>query len=333
MAADGPAWASTGRLGQQLDLVGIGEPMVLFQVPPPGTLRTADTAHISVAGAELNVCAAIASLGGRAGLLSRVGDDLPGQRVLREMELLGVSREHTVVDATEPTAVFLRETPSDGRRQVTYYREGSAASTMDASDLTRLWASHRPRAVSVSGLTAALGPGLPDLIRAAAESAAEHGVAFVLDANLREGLPFLHRAIDTVTAVLPLTDLLALGTDESVQLFGTAEPGEVFAAARAAGASEVVLKAGADGCWYEGERGEPAHVPAMPTRVVDPIGAGDAFLGGYLGARLSGAPTRASAVLGARLAARVIQSLGDTQGLPSPEEGALMCADALAITQ
>src|SRR5690606_6255237 len=102
--------------------------------------------------------------------------------------------------------------------------------------------------------------------------------------------------------------------------------------ARASGVREVVLKAGADGCWYEDERGEPAHVPALASRVVDPIGAGDAFLGGYLGARLSGAPARESAVLGARLAARVIQTAGDTQGLPSPEEGAQLCADALART-
>ena len=46
-----------------------------------------------------------------------------------------------------------------------------------------------------------------------------------------------------------------------------------------------MLKAGPDGCYFQGAGG-PVRLPSAATVVVDPVGAGDAFAGGYLAARL-----------------------------------------------
>lgn len=315
-------------LGERLDVVGIGEAMMLLQAPPPSSIKEAPHLEVNVAGAELNACAAVARLGGRAALLTRVGDDAPGQRVVQTMEDLAVGTELVMVDPDRPTGIFLRETPGDGSRRVFYYRRGSAASAMDISDAGRLAGDQAPRAFLLSGLTAALGGGLRDLIQRIASEAAGVGAAVVVDVNLRPTLGSMAEVLATIRGVLPVVDLLVLGDDESSELFGTTSPDGVFSAAAEAGVRETVLKAAERGCWFQDHEG-PVHQPALATTVVDPIGAGDAFLGGYLGARLAGIPPSGAAVLGSQFAAGVIASVGDTNGLPAATEARALLAALL----
>ncbi|MDT0268622.1 sugar kinase [Streptomyces sp. DSM 44915] len=313
-------------LGGRLDVVGVGEAMLLLQAPPPAPIEEADALSVSVAGAELNVCAAVARLGGRAAFLSAVGDDAPGRRVRRAVRELGVADRLLRVDPARPTGLFLRETPADGARRVTYYRAGSAASALDAPAAALLTGHDAPRAVVVSGLTAALGAGPRRLLERLAGQAAAAGTAVVLDVNLRPALG-IDEALATMRRLLPHVDLLLLGDDESGPLFDTTDPAEVLARAAAAGVGETVLKGGERGCWLWDEG--PRHVPAHPTRAVDTVGAGDAFLGGYLAGRLAGAGPLPAADLGARIAAGVVAHPGDTEGLPDPPTARRLLAAAL----
>ncbi|MDJ1642727.1 sugar kinase, partial [Streptomyces pakalii] len=219
------------------------------------------------------------------------------------------------VDPVRPTGLFLRETPDSGERRVAYYRAGSAASALDEDRAQLLAPPRAPRALVVSGLTASLGEGPRRLMHRLVTQAAAAGTSVVLDANLRPALG-TEEALRTMTPLLPYVDLLILGDDESGPLLGATEPTDVLATARDAGAAETVLKGGERGCWLwdDGVR----HIPAHPTHAVDTVGAGDAFLGGYLAARLSGAPATAAAHLGARIAAGVVARTGDTEGLPDP---------------
>lgn len=315
-------------LGKQLDVVGVGEAMLLLQAPPPESLTEAKYLLVDIAGAEFNAVAAIARAGGRTALLSRVGDDEPGQRVLVAMAALNVERNLIATDSLHPTGLFLRATPPDGSRRVVYYRTGSAASTMDVSDADRLWAAERPRAVILSGLTAALGDGPRRLIDTIATNAASYGTAVVVDVNARPALGNSLEVVASIRRILAFTDLLVLGDDESEAIFGTTSPPEVFAAARMAGVKETVLKGGERGCWFASRQGEPIHMPSSAATVVDSVGAGDAFLGGYLSARLVGASARAAAALGSDFAAGVVATVGDTAGLPSKEAAAFALGNA-----
>lgn len=305
------------------DVVGLGEAMVLLQPPAGEPLETCTTATVHVAGAELNLCAAVARLGARAAFCSRVGDDPFGRRVLGATRALGVSTGLLRVDDSAPTGVFFKEVRPDGARRVHYYRRGSAASTMDSSDARRVLAV-RPRVVAVSGLTAALGPGPRDAVLTLARTAREHGVAVALDPNLRPGLPDVSDVLDEL---LPYCDYLLLGVEEAQALFGTGSPDGVLAAARNRGVAEVVLKAGPGGCWYADD-GRMRHLPSAAESIVDPVGAGDAFAGGYLAGRLRGVGPAGSAWLGTRLAAGVVAMPGDTDGLPDTQEAARLLGEA-----
>ena len=57
------------------------------------------------------------------------------------------------------------------------------------------------------------------------------------------------------------------------------------------------------------------EVPAHPVTVVDTVGAGDAFVGGYLAALVLGQHTKKCPETGARLGASVCAARGDWEGL------------------
>ncbi|MEU4703054.1 sugar kinase [Nonomuraea dietziae] len=314
------------------DVVGVGEAMVLLQPAQGEDLATAERMDVHVGGAELNVCAAVARLGGTAWFASRVGADPFGERVLNAARALGVGTSLVGRDAGRPTGVFFKEVRPDGARRVHYYRSGSAAAGMDEGDAAAVLAT-RPRAIVVSGITIALGEGPERLVRALAEGAREAGAMLVVDPNLRPALGRQDRVLETVRELLPLTDLLVLGQDEAEPLFGTTDPAAVFAAAQAGGAGsgagtgreiEVVVKAGAEGVHCRGEDGAPVHLPSAARVVRDPVGAGDALLGGYLAARLAGAGPEHAAWVGSELAGRIVEVYGDVEGLPSPAEAAAL---------
>lgn len=313
--------------GDRPDVVGFGEALVLLQPPAGAVLATTNAVEVHVAGAELNVCAAVAALGGSSVLCTRLGNDPLAGHIVTGAGRLGVRLE-AERDEIRPTGVYFKDVRDDGARHVYYYRSTSAASAMAASDAERGLAL-KPRAVVVSGLTAALGPGPAALVSEVGRTAHHHGTALVLDVNLRPQLGRLDEVHDVLAGLLPNTDLLVVGTDESERLFGSDEPEKVARAALDSGVGEVVVKAGADGCWWVDPGGTAHHEPSVATEVVDPVGAGDAFTGGYLSARLAGADAGAAARLASTLAAQVIAATGDTAGLPVPSEGRRLLADLL----
>ncbi|GII32090.1 sugar kinase [Planotetraspora mira] len=305
------------------DVVGVGEAMVLLQPEPGGDLASADRLGVHVAGAELNVCAAIARLGLSASFASRVGDDPFGDRVIAAVRTLGVGTGLMKRDGGFPTGVFFKDMRPDGRRRVHYYRSGSAASVMDETDAKGIIES-RPRALVVSGVTVALGEGPEQLVRTLGTTAAEAGALLVVDPNLRPTLGRQDQVIVAVRDLLEVTDLLVLGQDEAGPLFGETAPEAVFASVPQR--TEVVLKAGPEGVWCRDGDARPVHVPSTARHVRDPVGAGDALLGGYLAARLSGASAERAARIGSLLAGRVVETLGDLEGLPAPDEAAGLMA-------
>jgi 2-dehydro-3-deoxygluconokinase len=78
------------------------------------------------------------------------------------------------------------------------------------------------------------------------------------------------------------------------------------------GGAEVVVTDGANGSWVAGQ-----HLPAIPVTVVDPVGAGDAFAGTYCGLRAFGESPMVAGRVAAAVAAQVVSTAGDLDGLPS----------------
>jgi 2-dehydro-3-deoxygluconokinase len=101
---------------------------------------------------------------------------------------------------------------------------------------------------------------------------------------------------------------------EEAALFIGAEP--ALDGLAALGPAEVIVKDGPRGCTalIDGAR---FTVPALPVQVVDPVGAGDAFVAGYLAERLAGVKPEQRLTTAIAAGAFAVSVPGDCEGLPT----------------
>ena len=111
-----------------------------------------------------------------------------------------------------------------------------------------------------------------------------------LDLNYRAALWQKPAAGDAFRTLVRQADVVFAGDDEAAIAVGeAAEPIELAHRLAALGPAQVVIKLGAQGCVALVD-GEEYRQDAVPVRAVDTVGAGDAFVGGYLAELLDGRP-------------------------------------------
>jgi 2-dehydro-3-deoxygluconokinase len=277
-----------------------------------GRIRLGDPLTASVAGAEANVAIGLARLGHEVAFAGVVGDDELGELVLRTLRAEGVDVRHLRRDASRPTGVMFREQRTGAVVDVTYVRRGSAGSTVDAA-LVQSALVDRPDVVHVSGVTAAVSGSGPAAVAAALAGARRVGALACFDVNFRSRLWARAHAAATLSPLLGDVDLLVASADEvPLMLPGGAPP-------RTGETVETVVTHGADGAeaWL-GRRHEKR--PAVLVDAVDVVGAGDAFVAGYLSARLDGLGLGERLERGVAVAGVAVSSAGDWEGLPTRAE-------------
>ena len=305
----------------ELDVLTAGEALVLLAAESPGALEAIDRFRRFSAGAELNVAVGLARLGLRVGYMSRVGDDAFGRFLRAAMTREGLSCDLVALDPARSTGFMLKSLAGGGDPTVDYYRRGSAASAMDATDLARV-ASTQARHVHLTGILPALSAGCRELAFALATTARGRGQRVSFDPNLRARLWGSHaEMVTTVNALAAQSDLVLPGLAEGRLLTGRHDAEDVAEFYLHLGASEVVVKLGAEGAFCSDRSGLRAHVPGFAAeRVVDTVGAGDGFAVGVVSGLLDGLPLQAAVRRGNAIGARVVQFPGDSDGLPTREE-------------
>jgi 2-dehydro-3-deoxygluconokinase len=301
------------------EIVTLGETMVLLLAEQVGPLREAASFSRHVAGAEANVALGVCRLGHTAGWMGRVGDDEFGRAILYRLRGEGIDVTHARADAEAPTGLLVRERREVGPLDVAYYRRGSAASRLSPEDLDEEYI-RQARALHLTGITPALSSSCKATVFAAAEIARAAGVPVVLDPNLRLKLWSKEEARATLRDLARLADVLLPGADEAELLTGEADPEAAARALLELGPELVVVKVGARGCMAV-TTAEVIVSPALPlARVVDPVGAGDAFAAGFHVGRLREFDLPRTLWLANRCGALAMSVPGDTEGFPRWDE-------------
>ena len=108
------------------------------------------------------------------------------------------------------------------------------------------------------------------------------------------------------------------GLAEGELLTGHKTPEAIARFYRDQGASLVVVKLGADGAYYDHATLGCGRVPGWPVdKVVDTVGAGDAFAVGVISGLLDGRTVPEAVERACWIGARQVQVLGDSGGLPT----------------
>ncbi len=296
-------------------LVTLGETMASFAATGIGPLKHQPTMHLHVGGAESNVAISVSRLGGHATWIGRVGDDELGDLVLTALRGEAVDVRHVVRDPGAPTGLMVKSRRTSTVGRVAYYRKGSAGSRLEPADLP----ADTLRAAGVlhvTGITPALSPSARAATFAAVEEARAAGVPVSLDVNHRAALWSADEAGPVLADLVTRVDVLFAGDDEAGLLGATGEPEAIVKGLAALGPAQVVLKLGARGALAAVD-GELVQVPAFPVVVVDSVGAGDAFVGGYLAELLLGADPLTRLRTAAACGAFAVTVPGDWEGLPS----------------
>lgn len=299
-------------------VVTIGETMVLVSSIAQEPLQHSKQMSLGVGGAESNVAIGLSRLGTEATWIGRIGNDSAGDLVERELRAEGV-RVISIRDSEAPTSLMIKERRSSVETRVWYYRSGNAGSRLGVDDVD-------PAIIGAASLLHLTGttPALSDSAKAAALEAVNiarsAGVPVSFDLNYRSRLWSEEEAKDFYLKVIPHVDVLFAGDDEAAIVVGTADsPEELAQRLVDLGARQAVIKLGAKGALAL-SAGNTYFQPAVPVEALDTIGAGDAFVAGYLAEHLDGKPVEACLMTAVQVGAYVCMSAGDWEGLPRRSE-------------
>jgi 2-dehydro-3-deoxygluconokinase len=306
-------------------VVTFGETMALFRTERPGPLVHAGTVALGIGGAESNVAIGLQRLGVQAVWCGRIGADALGELVRREIQAEGVV-VHAVEDPAAPTGLMVKEQRTPSVQRVTYYRAGSAASRIAPPDVNPALIAGAA-VVHATGITPALSEQAAATWRHVIGAARAAGVLVSLDMNYRSALWNAQAAARVYRDVLPMVDVLFAGEDEaaialglqSAEHQGEVRPEELARRLAGMGPAQVVIKRGAAGA-YALIDGTAFVQQVVRIEPVDTVGAGDAFVAGYLAELVRGLPPAERLHTAARTGAFACLTQGDWEGLPRRSE-------------
>lgn len=260
------------------DLVTFGETMLRLSPPDGERILSTDSLELRTGGAESNVAIAAARLGTDAAWLSELPDSALGERVVTDVRSHGVDARVVWTDTGRQGTYYIEQAGAPRGSNIIYDREHAAVRTATPDELD-LEAVDAATVFFTTGITPALSETLFDTTRtllARSETAA-------FDLNYRSKLWSESAAKDAFEELLPLVDIL-FAPERDVRSILRLEGAPETVAERLRSrydCSSVVLTRGADGAIATTDS-STVEQPALDADTVDPIGTGDAFVGGYL---------------------------------------------------
>lgn len=297
-----------------------GEPMGLLIAQSEGSLDSVAGFTLAVAGAEFNVATGAARLGHFVSYLTKLGNDPFGTRITNTLTANKIDSSNVLTSDTNTTGFMLKSKVSKGDPEIFYFRKGSAASTLDASDVEKIDFSKFDY-VHLTGIFPALTDSTRAAMMALIKKAKELGLFISFDPNLRPQLwPSQEVMVKTLNELASYADLVLPGCGEGRILCGSEDPSKINDFYRSLGARMVVTKLGPDGALVR-EGDNEYKVPGfIIDKVVDTVGAGDGFACGVITGLMEGLSLEKAVERGAAIGAIQCTFAGDNEGLPTQEQ-------------
>ncbi len=290
---------------KKLDVITIGRASVDLYGQQIGTkLEDIGSFAKSVGGCPTNISVGTARLGLKSALITRVGDEQMGRFIREQLEREGVETSGIVTDPDRLTALVLLSVENDKSFPLIFYRDNCADSALNEDDIQESFIK-QAQAVLVTG-THFAKPHSDKAQRKAMSIARANGGKVVFDIDYRPNLWGLaghdagdsrYIASDAVSAhlktVLPECDLI-VGTEEEVLIAAGADDLQTaLRTIRSLSSAVIVLKRGPMGCIvYDGDIPNDLEDgivgKGFPIEVYNVLGAGDAFMSGFLRGWLRG---------------------------------------------
>jgi fructokinase len=282
----------------ELDVLTLG--MMMGEVAPPraGAGFGDGRGLVLFPSGSMTIFAlALARLGTRVGLLSRVGDDDLGRWMRERVEDAGIDTGGVATVAGQLTPLALASVDATGNKSFSYYRFAGISdplATLRASEVPD--SALRRARVFDFGEASLRSPLMRAETLLLAQRARNLGLAVCYTPNYRASAwsGGADEAADAQRRALALADVVLMNAEESELLSVSSDPNAAARRIIALGPSVVVITSGREGAIVAMD-GALTSVPAVPVEVVFDIGAGDSFHAGFLAAwRPNGDPIAAA---------------------------------------
>lgn len=286
-----------------------------------------------IGGSPTNTAIGCARLGLRAGLITRVGSDHFGRFISEELERENVDTHGVGTDPDRLTALAILGIRDPDSFPLIFYRENCADMALREEDIDPEYIASAD-ALLING-THLSQSGVFAASMKAAELMKRNGGRVVFDIDYRPVLWGLagkddgedrfvasQSVTDELQRALPLCDLI-VGTEEEIHILGgSTDTLEALRAIRSKSSALLVCKRGADGCVAF-----PEDIPdalsdgvvgrGFPIEVFNVLGAGDAFMAGFLRGWLKGMPLEKSCEIANACGALVVSRHGCAPAMAS----------------
>ncbi|MDZ8027369.1 MAG: carbohydrate kinase [Nostoc sp. ChiQUE01a] len=233
-------------------------------------------------GAPANVACALVKLGTPTAFIGAIGEDEPGNALVKLLQDVGVETTGVQRHPTAPTRQVYVTRDLSGDRTFAGFGQYDTSEFAD----TRLQAKQLPDSLFQEADFLVLGtlelayPESEQAVYRALELAEQYDLKIILDVNWRP--VFWHDpniAHQKIPELFNKVDFLKLSKEEAEWLFETADPGAITY--RLASIEGVLVTDGENGCTYCLGENE-GKLPSFSIPVVDTTGAGDSFLAGFI---------------------------------------------------
>lgn len=272
---------------------------------------------LSYGGDTINTAIHLARRGREVAYVTAVGCDPISDALVAAWQAEGLDTSHVHRHPERSPGIYAIHLDDAGERSFLYWRERSAAREMfSLSGMGKsLEQARGSELVYFSLITlAVIGEVGRETLLDLANYRKSNGLAVAYDSNYRASLWETRdlALAASMAAVRTTTIGLPTNSDELELVAQRQDLPEIAARWLRAGCSEVVIKAGANGCLYASPDQSFAQAATL-TEVVDSTGAGDAFNAGYLDARIRGADAEMAIASGQALARETLRHLGALQ--------------------
>lgn len=320
-----------------LDIICLGRAAVdLYSQQVGSRLEDVSSFAKYLGGSSGNIAYGTARLGLKSAMLTRVGNEHMGRFVREELARAGVDVSHVVTDSDRLTGLVILGIKDQDTFPLIFYRNDCADMAVSSEDFDEefIASSH---ALLITG-THFSTPETFKTSRTAMDYAKAAGTKVILDIDYRPvlwGLTGLGEgenrfvSSDSVTqhlqSILPDLDLV-VGTEEEVHIAGGSEDTlTALRTIRSLTDASIVLKLGPQGCTVlDGAIPDSMEDFAVHTGVkvdvLNVLGAGDAFLSGFLRGWVRGENHSRSCAYANACGALVVSRHGCAPAIPDASE-------------
>lgn len=262
-------------------LIAIGEALIDFIPEKSGdAIKDVNAFLPAVGGAPANVCGAFTKLGGRSEMITQLGMDGFGDKILETFMEAGIGSRFVKRTDKANTSLAFVALKEDGNREFSFYRNPGADMLYDVNDVKVEWFAD---AYALHFCSVSLGdfPMKDAHDRAIAYTRYNKGIVS-FDPNLRPALwKNKEDMIQRVKEYIPRADIVKISDEELEDITGFSAIEEALPNLFTGSVKLVIYTEGSSGARAY-TKAVKASAACEKVKAVDTTGAGDGFIGAFL---------------------------------------------------